>query len=322
MSAPVTVAVVSWNTRELLGRCLRSLRADHDAARAEVWVVDNASGDGSAELVAAEFPWARLLRCGENLGFGPAVNRVAAETSAPWLALANADTAPEPGALAALLAAGERDPGAGALAPRLLLPDGSTQHSVHPFPTLALTAAFNLGLVRRSRRLGDRLCLEGHWDPERAREVDWALGAFLLVRRSAFDTIGGFDERLRLYAEDLDLCWRLARTGWRTRYEPAARVVHEQSAAAQQAFGPDQTAQWMGASYAWLRLRRGRALARATATLNIAGAGARATLYGAAARAAPGRFAAARDLNRRWLRAHREGWRAGGGPLDRRSLRG
>src|SRR5205823_4230061 len=123
----------------------------------------NASSDGSPELVAERFGWARLERAGRNLGFGAAVNRVAERTATPWLAMANADVRAHPGALDALLAAGRADPGAGALAPRLRLPDGTTQHSVFPFPTLPFTVAFNLGALRLTPGLADRLGVPGRW---------------------------------------------------------------------------------------------------------------------------------------------------------------
>jgi GT2 family glycosyltransferase len=124
----VVAAVVSYNTRELLARCLDAL------AGVDTWVVDNASRDGSAEMVRERFPAVRLEARRDNLGFGRAVNLVAERAGDwEWLAVANADTAPEPGALDALLRAGEQDPGAGALAPRLIRPDGSTQHSPYPF---------------------------------------------------------------------------------------------------------------------------------------------------------------------------------------------
>ncbi|TML25781.1 MAG: glycosyltransferase, partial [Actinobacteria bacterium] len=214
VAAPVAVAVVSWNTRELLARCLESLAGEADAGRAEVWVVDNASDDGSAELVAERFGWVRLERAGVNLGFGAAVNRVAAGTDTPWLAMANADVRVRAGALERLLAAGAADSGAGALAPRLLLPDGSAQHSVFPFPSVPFALGLNLGALRLAPALADRLALPGSWDSERARRVPWAIGAFLLVRRPAWDAAGGFDESQWLYAEDLDLGWRLRRAGW------------------------------------------------------------------------------------------------------------
>jgi N-acetylglucosaminyl-diphospho-decaprenol L-rhamnosyltransferase len=304
VSAQVAVAVVSWNTRGLLRACLRSLAPEAEAGRAEVWVVDNASSDGSPDLVREEFGWARLVDSNENLGFGRAVNLVADRTTAPWIAPANADVALEPGALDALLATGESDPRAGAVAPRLVLPDGSTQHSVYAFPTLAFTFAFNAGAGRLGPRVADRLCLEGGWDPERPRTVDWAIGAFLVVRRRAWDEVGGFDPAQWMYAEDLDLGWRLARAGWRTRYEPRARVRHEASAAAEQAFGAERRERWMAATYAWMAARRGTPVAWAAALANLGGAGVRGAL--AAAR----RDAAGRAEMAAWARIHRRGLRS------------
>jgi GT2 family glycosyltransferase len=275
---PVTVVVVSWNTRALLDTCLSSLAQDFDDGLAEVWVVDNQSGDGSAELVRERHPWARVLEPGANLGFGRAVNLVAEQTQSPWLAIANADVVLEPGALERLLAAGAEDSDAGAIAPRLILPDGSTQHSVHAFPTVPFTLLFNSGLAHLLPGAAERLCLEGAWDPERPRRVDWAVGAFLLVRREAWNAAGGFDPRQWLYAEDLDLGWRLARAGWGTRYEPAASVRHDESAATSAAWGEERTERWMWSTYAWMLRRRGLLRTRLVAVLNWMGALARAAL--------------------------------------------
>jgi GT2 family glycosyltransferase len=295
-SVQVTVAVVSWNTRELLAACLRSLAGEE----AEVWVVDNASSDGSAEMVRAQFPAVKLVAQPENVGFGAAVNVVAGRTSSPWLAAANADVALRPGALRALLDAGAADPGAGAVAPRLVLPDGTTQHSVFPFPTVPFTAAFNLGVARSD-------VLIGRWDPDRPRRVPWAIAAFLLVRREAWEAVGGFDEGQWMYAEDLDLGWRLNRAGWATRYEPRAVVEHHDAAATAQAWGEARVERWQRATYAWMLRRRGAARTRAVAALNVAGAAARWAPLAAAARVQPERFAYRRDVQRRWMRTHASG---------------
>jgi N-acetylglucosaminyl-diphospho-decaprenol L-rhamnosyltransferase len=266
----VAVAVVSWNTRDLLRECLRSLAAE---PLAEVWVVDNASTDESAEMVRAEFGSVRLVALDENVGFGRAVNLVAERSTAPWIAPANADIEVRPGALRALLDAGDRCPRAGVLAPRLELPSGETQHSVYAFPTIPFTALFNVGF---HRRFGDQLCLEGFWDPARERDVDWAIGAFLAVRRAAWDAAGGFDDQQWMYAEDLDLGWRVARAGYTTRYVPSARVLHHASAATTQAWGDERTLRWLRSTYAWMLRRRGVARTRVTAAINVAGAYARA----------------------------------------------
>jgi N-acetylglucosaminyl-diphospho-decaprenol L-rhamnosyltransferase len=306
---PVAVAVVSWNTRDLLRGCLASLRADHEAGRAAVWVVDNGSSDGSAGVVRDEFPWVELIEPGDNLGFGGAVNLVAARGTSEWIAPANADIALEPGALERLLEAADRDPQAGVLAPRLVLPDGTTQHSVHPFPTLGLTVAFNAGVQRVVPAWGNRRTLEGYWDAERERRVDWAVGAFLLVRRSAWDAAGGFDAHQWMYAEDLDLGWRLARAGHPTRYVPGARVHHNESAATAQAW-TDRTERWMWSTYGWMLRRRGVAVTRAVAAVNVAGAAGRAAWMAPAAALAPRRWQAAARTSRNWARLHTIGLRS------------
>jgi GT2 family glycosyltransferase len=304
--AEVAIAVVSWNTRDLLDACLRSLEPDVEAGRAEVWVVDNGSSDGSAALVRERHPWATVLE-GANVGFGPAVNRVAARTSTPWIAAANADVELTGGALATMLCAGAAHPDAGVIAPRLMLADGQVQHSVHPFPTAAMTLLFNLGLAHAIPALGDRLTIEGRWDPTRPRNVDWAIGAFVLLRRAAFDAVDGFDANQWMYAEDLDLSWRLSHAGWRTWFEPAATVRHADAAATSQAWGTDRTEQWMWSTYAWMLRRRGLAVVRATAVVNVLGAAARAAALSPRARRDPERYGYRRARMLEWARLHRIG---------------
>jgi GT2 family glycosyltransferase len=248
-----------------------------------------------------------LIASPTNLGYGPAVNLVGRRTRTAWIAAANADVAVEPGALGALIAAGGLDPAAGALAPRLLTPAGTTQHSVHAFPTPATTLVFNLGLWRALPGAGERLCLHGRWDPERPRRVDWAHGALLLVRRAAWEAVGGFDDDQWLYAEDLDICWRLARAGWSTRYEPAAVVHHAVSAATARAWGDDRDVRAQACAYAWMARRLGPARARLVAGLNVAGVLARWAPLAVAAGLDPGRYAPARDRHRGYLRMHATG---------------
>jgi N-acetylglucosaminyl-diphospho-decaprenol L-rhamnosyltransferase len=303
----VTIAVVSWNTREPLISCLHSLWPDVESGRAEVVVVDNGSTDGSPDAVREHAPWATLLEPGVNLGFGPAVNLAATRTDGQWLACANADVALDPGALEAMLAAAAES-SVGCVAPRLVLPDGSVQHSVYPLPTVPFTLAFNLGLHRLSRTLADELCLEGYWDPDRRRAVPWAIGAFLLFRRAAFDAAGGFDERQWLYAEDLDLGWRLHDARWITRYEPAAVVRHRAGAATTQAFGDGRVARFTRETYAVILRRRGRPRTWVTVALNIGGAATRVAWVAPLAAVLP-RWRAPLRRNRMWLHAHFQGVR-------------
>jgi N-acetylglucosaminyl-diphospho-decaprenol L-rhamnosyltransferase len=266
--APVAVAVVSANAAHVLGDCLDSLLGEHEAGRAEVWVVDNASTDGAPELVAERYPWVTLVASKENMGFSKAINLVAERTTSPWIATANDDIALEPGALATLLATGEADPRIGMVVPRLILPDGSTQDSIYAFPSPLVAATVDLGLGRLSPRLAERACVT--WDPERARTVPWALAAFGLVRRTAFDQVGGFDKQQWMYAEDLDLGWRLQRAGFTTRYEPQARVLHYGGASTEKAFGDNRTARRMAATYSWVARRRGVPVAWTTAGISWA----------------------------------------------------
>jgi N-acetylglucosaminyl-diphospho-decaprenol L-rhamnosyltransferase len=306
----VTVAVVNTNARELLAACLRSLAGEHEAGRAEVWVMDNASDDGSIEMVRRDFPWVELIASPENLGFPQAVNRIADSTGGEWLATANEDIELTPGALETLLAAAELHPEAAIVAPRLVLPDGSTQHSVYAFPTIASALVNNLGLHRLSRRLGERFCVEGRWDPDRPRHVPWAFAAFALIRREAWDAAGGFDRDMWLYADDVDLAWRLREHGWRVWYEPSARVLHKGGAATLAQFGDDRTRVRMGATYAWVLKRRGLPVTWATAGVGYAVMALRRALYAPLARVWPRRFAPERDRARWWMEVHRAGLRS------------
>jgi GT2 family glycosyltransferase len=273
-------------------------------------VVDNASTDGSAELVAEQFGWARLVASPENLGFGRAVNMVARQTSSDWLLIANADVALRPGALDTLLAAGALDPGAGAIAPRLVLPDGSTQHSVFGFPSISYSILLATGAFRLSPTVADRLAFVGHWDMGRARRVPWAVGALLLVRRAAWEATGGFDERQWMYAEDLDLGWRLRTRGWATRYEPRALVDHEHGAATTQLFGPEVAPHWQRSTYGFIARRRGVANARAVALLNLIGAVWRWARVAFRTRRDP-ELAGMRAAYRRWILVHLNAMRSG-----------
>jgi N-acetylglucosaminyl-diphospho-decaprenol L-rhamnosyltransferase len=307
--ARVAIAVVSTNLRELLAPCLLSMQEEVDSGLAEVWVVDNASSDGSLEMVRSDFPWVNLIPLDRNMGYGRAVNLVAERSTTPWIAPANEDIELRPGALERLLQTGEDNADAAIVAPRLELPNGSTQHSVHPFPTLGVTALVNVGAHRLSRRLADRLCMPPDWDPARPREVPWAIATFMVIRRDAFEEVGGFSADQFIHAEDLDLGWRLARAGWKARFEPRATVFHVGSAATRKAFGEDLWPRWMAASYSWMARRRNLGVAWSVAVVNVAGALARWLVFGALAAVGGRRFAHDRDAARRWVSLHKTGLR-------------
>jgi GT2 family glycosyltransferase len=197
------------------------------APEAEVVVVDNASKDAIADVLAREAPRARLVEESVNRGYGAACNRGARETDRPYLLFLNSDAVVGPGTVAALADVLDRDGGLAAVGPRLRNPDGSLQKSIRRLPTPWRIFCESAGLAFLS---GGRSPLEGHTatrqDHARAREVEALMGAALLVRRAAFEQVGGFDEGFFLYAEETDLMARWRDRGWRLFYEPAAELVH------------------------------------------------------------------------------------------------
>ena len=178
---------------------------------------------------------ARLIVNDAALGFAANVNKGVAETTAPFVVVANPDTEPHPDAVALLRAFAETHPRAGIIGPKLVFPDGQLQSSRRRFPTVSGT------LVRRTplRRLlsGTQRAhygLDEH--PAGPTEADWLLGAFLLLRREMLDELGGFDEGFRLYGEEIDLSYRAAKAGWERWYVPEAVVRHAHQAVTDRRF--------------------------------------------------------------------------------------
>jgi len=189
-------------------------------------VVDIYSHDGSGEALGAADGDAWFLPTGANLGYGGAVNRGVAVVSEPYLLVMNPDVVMEPGTVKALVAALEHDPGLAMVGPRVECPDGTLYPSARSFPDLVDAAghAFFGFLAPGNRFSRSYKMLD--WDHSTTRDVDWVSGSCVLARRTAYDQVGGFDTAYFMYVEDVDLCWRLARAGWRIGYEPAGRVVH------------------------------------------------------------------------------------------------
>jgi GT2 family glycosyltransferase len=220
----ISVAIVNHNTCGLLRTCLETIAQDPPC---ETIVVDNASGDGSAGMVRSAFPWVVLLSNPENGGYGAAANQAIAQARGDYVLLLNSDAYPLPGAARALQDHLDRHPRAGVVGPRLINPDGSLQPSCYPFPTgfyLFLEESRLGSLARRVPFLQDRYLRA--WPHDAVREIPWVLGAALAIRRSAFLPIGGFDESYFMYAEEIDLCFRLEAAGWQTHFTPEATVVH------------------------------------------------------------------------------------------------
>jgi GT2 family glycosyltransferase len=225
VSAPaLDVLIVSYRCEAMLRECLESLRRHPPSGEMMIRVVDNASRDGTAEMVEREFPEVDLTISRTNLGFGSATNLAVRDTAAPYLLFLNPDTRVTPGALDRLLELMENHPQIGISGCRLELDDGSVDHaSKRSFPTPLSALGHFTGVGRRR----ERGILAAYRAPEvEAGPVDAVNGAFMLIRRKALQEVGVFDEGYWMYMEDLDLCYRFAQAGWITWYEPSATVMH------------------------------------------------------------------------------------------------
>jgi GT2 family glycosyltransferase len=235
----VEAIIVSYNTHDVLGEMLRSLFRNYpspDVARFEVTVVDNGSTDGSAEMVATEFPAANLIRLEENLGFGHANNVAALRSTADFLLLMNSDVILRADIVSPLLAAVDEDPKAVLAGPRLIFPDGQVQDSAQCFPTVQFEFALVLSGTRLGRilrpvidseaivqRVRERSLTERRVEDRRPQFV-WA--TCWLIRTSIAQSLGLFRAEFPMYDEDLDFCQRAMRSGWSLRYVPCVELVH------------------------------------------------------------------------------------------------
>ena len=225
----VGIVIVSYNTCALLRDCLRSTARPE--LPANVVVVDNASEDGSTDMVGRDFPHVELIRNAENCGFAVATNQGlrAVLQRCSFILLLNPDAVLQDGALEAMVAFMQAHPRVGVCGGRLLYPDGRPQHGAFRFPTL-LMALFDLVPPRGPLlgRLQDSF-LNGRYREEQGPEpfpIDHPLGATMLIRREALAEVGCFDEDYWMYAEEVDWCFRCRRAGWAIWQVPAARVAH------------------------------------------------------------------------------------------------
>lgn len=220
----LSIVIVNWNTCDLLARCIDAIREQGAQIDYDIWVVDNASTDGSVEILRVEFPWVHLLEAETNLGFARANNWAMATCQGRYVLLLNSDAFLLSGALEELFAAIRGASNAGAVGAQLLNPDGSFQAGASPFPTLWSEL---LVLTTLGRRLyGRHYPSTGPDERDTSRPVDYVEGACLLVRREVLEAVGGLDDGYFMYAEEVDWCYRMRQAGWEVWYAPAARVVH------------------------------------------------------------------------------------------------
>lgn len=234
-SPEVSVVIVSWKVRDLLDRCLRTLREADPELAMEIVVVDNDSRDGTMEMLADRHPGVAAVDAKANVGFSAGNNLGFARATGRTVLLLNPDTEVRPRAVSRLLAVLDSSPALGLVGPKIVLPSGKVQlPCARRFPTLVNQAIEILGLSHKyakhpffgSYRMSD-------WDHLDERDVEAISGCCMLVRRELVDRLGGLDASFFMYGEDLDFCWRARKAGCRIRYVPSAEILHfsEQSSA-------------------------------------------------------------------------------------------
>jgi GT2 family glycosyltransferase len=248
----LSIVIVSWNVRTFLRNCLDSIlqaatvdtaatpqptspQPNRQLPSAEVIVVDNASNDGSVEMLRGEYPWATVLVNSDNLGFTRANNQGLALARGRYLLFLNPDTEVSPEALGLMVAYADAHAPVGIVGPQLLYEDGSHQSSRRRFPTLA---TFFVESTILQRWWPHNSILQRYYVLDRpddaVSQVDWVVGACMLVRRAVLDQVGAFDEGFFMYSEEMDLCRRAVEAGWQVVYLPEAVVRHYEGKSSQQ----------------------------------------------------------------------------------------
>jgi GT2 family glycosyltransferase len=223
----VSIIVVNWNGRDLLARCLHCVESTVKQAAYEVIVVDNASTDGSQDMVKRDFPQAKLIENTGNVGFARANNQGMEMSQGRYVLLLNSDAFVKEGAIDTMVAFMDAHPEAGMAGCKLLYEDGTVQPSVSRFPTLETEFYTAVGLEKlfpNSPIFGKYLMR--YWDHNDVRQVDVIMGAFMLARREAVDQVGMMDDGYFMYSEEVDWCYRFRQAGWAIYSTPAAEAIH------------------------------------------------------------------------------------------------
>jgi GT2 family glycosyltransferase len=219
----LSIIIVSWNTQVLVRQCLLSLRKSSCGLRAETIVVDNASSDGTPEMIALEFPEVILIRNRENLGFARANNIGLKIAKGRYVALINSDVTVLQDCLQSLIRYLDNHGSVGLSGPRMLTPAGVASSSCMRQPTLAIFIAHALGLASFFKRFALHLTNAGS---TAVQEVDVLNGWFWVARRSALEEVGLLDERFFMYGEDIEWCGRFRKNGWKVVFCPKASAIH------------------------------------------------------------------------------------------------
>lgn len=223
----VSIIIVNWNTRDVLRDCLESVYRQTKGISFEVIVVDNASSDGSVEMVKAEYPQVALIENKDNHGFAAANNQGMMIARGKYILLLNSDTIVLDRAIQKTITFADQNPEAAVVGCRVLNSDMSLQPTCFMFPSvlnMVLSASFLYKIFPRNRFFGRELMT--WWDKSTPRQVDVIAGCFMLVRKEAIDQVGMMDEDFFMYAEETDWCHRFKRAGWKNLFTSEAEIIH------------------------------------------------------------------------------------------------
>jgi len=235
MACDLSIIIVNWNTKNLLKQCLESIKAHTKKISYEIIVVDNSSRDGSADMVETNFPQVFLIKNKKNLGYGRANNQGLDRARGKYVLFLNSDITVNENCLDEMFDFMEDNPAVGASACKLTYPDGSLQHSCRQFPSFKVFFLMLIGLraVFPKMKIFRRYMMLD-WDHGDLREVDQIMGSFMFVRRNVLERIGSFDERYWMYFEEVDLCLRIKRAGWKIVHYPFVSAIHHLSKSSEQ----------------------------------------------------------------------------------------
>ncbi len=221
----LSVIIVNWNGIGILRDCLRSVFDNSSANEAEVIVIDNASEDGSQEMVESEFPSVALIKNTVNRGFAAANNQGLAVANGRYLLLLNTDTVVLGDALQRSVAYMEQHQDVGAFGCRVLNPDRTMQPTCFRYPSLFNLALWATGLTALPGSFFGRQTYRG-WERDTDRDVDVVTGCYLMIRREVFEAVGPLDEQFFFFGEETDWCTSIARAGWKVRFAPVGEIIH------------------------------------------------------------------------------------------------
>lgn len=273
VDSQLLITVVSWNTREMLRACLSSIFAGLGSLKANVHVVDNASADGSPDMVRVELPEVRLIANSQNVGFASACNQSWRSATGRYWMLLNSDTELRPGALEALVAFADRHPRAGLVTARIVGEDGRPQHCAQPSPSILLTVLEALRVHRLVPHKWRALVWLGpYFGYDRPARLGWTWGTALLARRDAVAEVGTLSEDFFMYGEDLEWSLRMRRFGWQVWFCPDAEVLHHGGASSRQLWTDDASKQrlMLANIYKAIEISRGRVYGRLLLAVTVA----------------------------------------------------